>query len=200
MIRKTATSLSFLSLLLLGGCFGGIRSAGGPAIYDLGPPAAALGGAATASAGVAVEVKLPGWFDAADMAYRLAYQDAQRLYSYAQARWAGAPATLLQQRLRQKLAVVPGGATCTLRLDIDEFSQVFQASNRSTALLQGEALLLGKARHVLARQSVRIEVPAGADAAAGAMALSNATDTLATQLLPLLEKSAVGCRPLATNN
>lgn len=200
MIRKSLLLLSAASALALAACGSLGRSSGGVAIYDLGPPAMVLGGAATASAGVALEVRLPAWFDAADMAYRLNYQDPQRLYAYTQARWAGQPATLLQQRLRQKLAIVPGGATCTLRLELDEFSQVFQTSSQSRALLQGEALLLGKARNVLARQSIRIEAAAGGDAASGAVALAGATDTLATQLLPLLEKNSTGCRPQPVAN
>ncbi|MBK9447703.1 MAG: membrane integrity-associated transporter subunit PqiC [Betaproteobacteria bacterium] len=197
MIRKSA---ALLCAFLLTACMGGLRSSSDVALYDLGPPASVLAGAATASTGVAIEIRLPGWFDATNMAYRLAYQDSQRLFSYTQARWAGAPATLLQQRLRQRLAVVSGGATCTLRLELDEFSQVFSAASQSTALIQGEALMLGKARSLLARQSVRIEVPAGRDAASGALALSAATDALAKQLLPLLEQNSTGCRPLAAAN
>lgn len=201
MIRKLIAHLSPLVCVgLLTACMGGLRSSSDVAIYDLGPPAAVLPGAATASAGVAVEIRLPGWFDATNMAYRLAYQDSQRLFSYTQARWAGVPATLLQQRLRQRLAVVSGGATCTLRLELDEFSQVFSTSSQSTALIQGEALMLGKGRSVLARQTVRIEVPGGKDAASGALALSAATDTLASQLLPLLEKNSIGCRPVVSPN
>lgn len=205
MIRKFAAPIpAFLSALLssflLAACMGSLRSSSDVAIYDLGPPAAVLPGAATASAGVAVEIRLPGWFDATNMAYRLSYQDSQRLFSYTQARWAGVPATLLQQRLRQRLAVVSGGATCTLRLELDEFSQVFSTSSQSTALIQGEALMLGKGRSVLARQTVRIEAPAGKDAASGALALSAATDTLANQLLPLLEKNSRGCQPVASAN
>lgn len=199
MIRKfTAFVAALLSLFLLAACMGGSRSSSDAAIYDLGPPASVLAGAATASTGVAVEIRLPAWFDATNMAYRLAYQDSQRLFSYTQARWAGTPATLLQQRLRQRLAVVSGGATCTLRLELDEFSQVFSASSQSTALIQGEALMLGKGRALLARQKIRIEAPAGKDAASGALALSAATDTLASQLLPLLEKNSTGCRPAAS--
>jgi uncharacterized lipoprotein YmbA len=197
MIRKSA---ALLCVFLLTACMGGSRSSSDVALYDLGPPASVLAGAATASTGVAIEIRLPGWFDATNMAYRLAYQDSQRLFSYTQARWAGAPATLLQQRLRQRLGVVSGGATCTLRLELDEFSQVFSAASQSTALIQGEALMLGKARSLLARQTVRIEVPAGRDAAAGALALSAATDALAKQLLPLLEQNSTGCRPLAAAN
>lgn len=205
MIRKfTAPSSSLisvlLSVLLLSACMGIGRSSSDVAIYDLGPPAGVLPGAATASAGVAVEIRLPGWFDATNMAYRLAYQDSQRLFSYTQARWAGVPATLLQQRLRQRLAVVSGGATCTLRLELDEFSQVFSTSSQSMALIQGEALMLGKGRSVLARQTIRIEAPAGKDAASGALALSAATDALAIQLLPLLEKNSTGCRAVAAAN
>ncbi|MFA7292015.1 MAG: ABC-type transport auxiliary lipoprotein family protein [Rhodocyclaceae bacterium] len=196
MIRKI-TALA--PVFLLAACMGGGRSSSDVAIYDLGPPATVLAGAATASTGVAIEIRLPGWFDATNMAYRLAYQDSQRLFSYTQARWAGTPATLLQQRLRQRLAVVSGGATCTLRLELDEFSQVFSASSQSTVLIQGEALMLGKGRTLLARQKIRIEAPAGKDAASGALALSAATDTLASQLLPLLEKNSTGCRPAVTD-
>ncbi|MDQ5941499.1 MAG: cholesterol transport system auxiliary component [Pseudomonadota bacterium] len=184
------------SVLLLSACASPGRGPADVAIYDLGPPAAALPGAPEAHAGVALELRLPFWLDSQAMTYRMAYVDVQRLRTYSQARWAGQPSPLLQQRLRQQLGITPGSAPCTLRVELDDFSQAFDSPTSSHASVRGVALLLGKGRAVMARLPLQIDTPAAtADAQGGVAALAQAADSLSTALAEWLGKQPLAaCR------
>lgn len=186
-----------LGTLLLSACASSGRSPADVAVYDLGPPVAAPAGAAAAHAGLALEVRLPVWLDSTALVYRLAYAEPQRVHQYSRARWAGQPAQLLQQRLRQALAIAPGGAPCTLRVELDDFSQVFDSAASSRVELRGEAMLYGKGRTLLARQTLRVEQPAPtADAGGGVRALAAAAESAAAALEPWLRQQDLAqCRP-----
>ncbi|HEY8880941.1 MAG TPA: ABC-type transport auxiliary lipoprotein family protein, partial [Roseateles sp.] len=76
------------------------------AVYDLGPaPTAPTTGGALAwrIADVTAAPALGG----EGIAYRLAFQQAQRLEHYRDSLWAAPPAALLTQRLREQLAGAP---------------------------------------------------------------------------------------------
>lgn len=171
--------------------------------YDFGSVAASV--TAPDLPGLALDVSLPSWLNSTAIHYRLRYHDANRLHEYALARWAGTPASLLQQRLRQQLGlpVLPGGvvAPCRLSLDVQEFGQNFTSANASVALIVGEARLLSSTRQVLARRAIAIERPAlTADAVGGVRALAAASDELAGQLRQWLQEQAKSeqfgaCRP-----
>lgn len=180
---------------LLSACAIGQRAGRGEiAVYDLG--AAGSPPATPAHAGVGLEVRLPAWLDTQAMTYRLDYAEAQRIRAYAQSRWAAPPVLLLQQRLRQQLALAPGGGACTLRVELDDFGQHFDSPSSSRAVLRGEALLIARARTPLARHPVRVEVAAAADAAGGAIALAAASDRLAASLGDWLRsQDLAACRP-----
>lgn len=79
-----------LAAILLGGCAGVGRDAPPSVVYDFGPPPerqTSPGG----WSGLALVVKSPPWFDALNIDYRLAYDDAQILREYSGSRWAGPP-------------------------------------------------------------------------------------------------------------
>lgn len=173
--------------LALGACLTtGKRGSDAPmAVYDFGPPAAR----AVLAAGIpplAIEVRAPYWFDSLGIEYRLAYADAARLRDYGQARWAGPPAILVEQRLIQSLGLVPpgqGGARCLLRFDIEEFSQVFVSPASSQGVLIGKAALLDRSRGKREELALRIEKPAPtADSRGGVAALTAAVDQAAVDL------------------
>ena len=134
--------LIVIPLVLLAACASQGKGTADIAIYDLAGANAPSAAVAAAHAGLALELRLPVWLDSTAIVYRLAYADPQRVHQYARARWAGQPSPLLQQRLRQSLAIAPGSAPCTLRVELDEFSQVFDAAASSRAVLRGEVLLL----------------------------------------------------------
>ncbi|TNY02760.1 ABC transporter, partial [Escherichia coli] len=51
------------------------------------------------------DVTAPPWLSEEGIAYRLAYQQAQRQQHYRDSIWAAPPPALLTQRLRERLAV-----------------------------------------------------------------------------------------------
>lgn len=173
-----------LVLLLLGGCAVGTRNTPPLTVYDFGLPAARL--SATESwPRVALEVKSPVWFDSLNIDYRLAYDNPLKQREYADSRWAGAPGVLLAQRLRQQLGTVneSGGSACLLRVELQEFSQVFVSPQHSQALLQANVQLLDARRQLLATRQLAVERPAAsADAAGGVAALVAAGNEFGEQL------------------
>lgn len=172
----------------LAACYGSGRRGGADAlaVHDFGPPAERLADGGR-FAGDALEVRAPIWFDSLGIGYRLAYGDPSRLRDYTRARWAGPPAQMIQQRLMQKLPLVPHGQArtrCVVRIEIDEFSQVFDAPDTSRGVLRGRIALLDRGRRQIAGRDLRIEKPAPTPDSTGAVAaLAAAVDQLAVDLV-----------------
>ena len=195
-----------LSALLLGACVGVPRNTPPVAIYDFGLPAARLVADGSWSR-LALEVKSPPWFDSLNVDYRLAYEDPFKQREYAGSRWAGAPGILLAQRLRQQLGTVSvSGNTqsdCLLRVELQEFSQVFDSPQRSRGVLQGSVSLIDVKRQLVAERQLAIEkLAATADAQGGIDALVAAGSELGQKIadwLAGLEKASAlkSCRPQA---
>lgn len=188
MKRRRALS-AFLLAWLLPGCSSLPSAPVRPVVYDFGP------GALTASARtnpalppiVLQEVKTPPALDSAAVLYRLAYSDAQQLRPYAQARWSMPPAQLVRQRLRESLSlrravVDPGESSVplTLRVELQEFSQLFDTAQNSSGLVRLRATLIevkGGADRLVAQQVFVVQRPAASpDAPGGVRALMAATD------------------------
>ncbi len=155
-----------------------------PAVYDFGP-----GPAAEAPAGglpASLQVSAPAWLDGTAMLYRLAYGDGARLSSYRNSRWAAAPGALLRERLKQQLARAPGTpGTGLLRVEVEEFCQVFDTPAHSRGVVRLRAALLepGSGR-VLRQAAFAADLPAAtADAAGGAHALMQASDQVLARML-----------------
>lgn len=174
------------TLLLLAACAGGVRDGTPPAVYDFGMPVARIAAGESWSK-LALEIKAPHWLDASGVGYRLAYEDPLKLRDYGGSRWAGAPALLLGQRLRQQLGVASVGgnmaADCLLRFELQEFSQVFDSPQQSRGVLQGSASLIDGKRQLLAERAITIAQPAATpDAHGGVAALVAAGNELGKQL------------------
>jgi len=130
------------------------------AVYDFGlqppagvPAASAISGQPQPWASLLVaEVAAPAWLDSQAIQYRLAYHDSAQTHSYANSRWAAAPAALLTQRIRSRIAavthsgVVSAGdgvrADYALRLELEEFAQVFDTVEQSRAVVRLRASLV----------------------------------------------------------
>ncbi len=164
-----------LAALLLSACVGGAGNSVPSVTYDFGLPVArlAVGGAWP---GLSLEVRSPSWFDSTNVDYRLAYADPLTRRQYVGSRWAGAPAQLIAQRLRQQLGVVSATANsatdCLIRVELQEFSQVFDSPQSSRGVLTASVSLIDGKRRVVAERLAVIDKPAlGADASGGVQAL-----------------------------
>ena len=166
------------------------------AVYDLGPtPAAPASGGALAWR--VADVTAPPWLSGDGIAYRLSFQQAQRLEHYRDSFWAAPPAALLTQRLREQLTTPPvcaGKLAALLAVNLDEFEQVFTSPDSSRAVLRLHATLWpAGATGSPVQQHWRIERAAATPDAPGAVrAMAQAVDELLPQLAEWLAASA--CR------
>jgi cholesterol transport system auxiliary component len=200
-----------LSLLLLAAALAGCKALPDkpvqPTMYDFGPaPAVAVAAVAARPPLLLSEVRVGAVLEGTDLLYRLAYEDPHQLRPYAYARWSSPPGELLQQRLRDVLgrdrAVLDpasasaitrrGGASPpVLRVEMEEFSQVFVAPGQSDGVLRVRATLLestGGGERLVAQRSFEARRPApSADAAGGVRALAAATDVVAGELAAWLQ-------------
>ncbi|APW44642.1 hypothetical protein RS694_01405 [Rhodoferax saidenbachensis] len=201
-----AGGLFVFVLLGLSAC-SSLQAPARPLVYDFGPGAVAteptnrMARLPTLSL---AEVDAGAALDGTAVLYRLAYADGQQLRPYAQARWSMPPAQLLRQRLREQLGqrravlnlsdgLLAGRASLTLHVELEEFSQLFEAADRSSGLVRLRATL-GHVRpegagggpageRLVAQRSFVVQRPAAsADAAGGVRALTQASDALIEEL------------------
>lgn len=128
------------------------------------------------------------------MTYRLLYDDGgQQTRPYAQARWSMSPSQLVAQRLREALAlqrpVVGAGeglSKLDLRLELEEFNQVFDSPSASFGVVRLRATAvapLARGERLLSQRTFTVRRPAVTqDAPGGVRALTEATDEVAREL------------------
>ena len=180
-----------------------------PAVFDFGPGSLSAASASPAQASPLIigELEASTALDGTAVLYRLAYDDAQQLRAYAQARWSMPPVELLRQRLRQRLgenralqnpgessasrALAATAPPATLRIELEEFSQLFESPQRSVGLLRLRATLLRTSaageKSLFQRQFVVQRPCASADAPGGVRALTAATDAALQELQQWLQ-------------
>ncbi len=174
-----------------------------PTMYDFGPGALSTTQPAAAGAPLSALPTLAiadiatagGALDNQAVLYRLGYTDAQQLRPYSQARWSMPPAQLVRQRLRERLSerrVVLNAREGValnrsqnanlplLRLELEEFSQLFSAPDASVGLVRLHATLVEvtpAGERLVAQRNLVVQRPAAsADAPGGVRALTAATD------------------------
>lgn len=129
-----------------------------------------------------VEVRSPSWLATPLMQYRLDYAAGSRREAYGEARWVAMPAELLERLLQRRLladAAVIKAVGCTLRVELNELVQAFDAPGTSRALLEiRTSLHAPRGDMLLSRRTFSLSRPAGADASAGAAAISAASSQL----------------------
>jgi cholesterol transport system auxiliary component len=190
-----------MALSLAAGCASLPSPPARPAVYDFGPGALTTTPATrhTLPPIALPDVKAPPALDSAAVLYRLAYSDAQQLRPYAQARWSMPPGQLVQQRLRESLsltrAVVGPGESdvpLALRVELHEFSQLFDTPQTSSGLVRLRATLVdikGGADRLVAQQVFVVQRPAAsADAPGGVRALMAATDAAVEEIAAWLQR------------
>ncbi len=176
------------------------------ALYDFGPgelSAETAGPQRVALPPLAVAdiITAGGMLENQAVLYRLGYTDAQQLRPYSQARWTMPPAQLLRQRLRDRLgqhrAVLNAregvvlnrsqhASLPLLRLELEEFSQLFSAPETSAGLIRLQATLLDitpSGERLVAQRVVVVQRPASSpDAPGGVRALTSAADAAIDEL------------------
>lgn len=205
MIRRLSI---LLAAALLAGCGALPDKPVQPTMYDFGPsPVAASTPAPQRPALLLPEVEARGALETTELLYRLGYEDAHQLRSYAYARWSAVPGVLVRQRLRDVLgrerAVLDasaaaalarrgGAAPPVLRVELEEFSHVFDSTVSSRGVLKLRCTLLentGGGERLVAQRSFTVERPApSADAAGGVRALTAAADAAAEAIAGWLQQ------------
>ncbi|SFN95174.1 cholesterol transport system auxiliary component [Nitrosospira briensis] len=193
-----------LAILTLAGC-AAARTQTPVAVYDFGQQrlvtvsdSESTGNGRLKASLLVADATAPTWLDSSAIHYRLAYHDLAQSYAYASNRWAASPAVLLTQRIRSRIAGISdegvvsaadGARTdYTLRLELEEFTQVFDTIDRSRAIIKLRASLIETgSRSLLAQRSFDIERTAPTANAAGAVrALTEAGDKLIGNLIAWL--------------
>jgi cholesterol transport system auxiliary component len=165
-----------------------------PVMFDLGPARAYSANPHAIDATFLIPpVSASPWLDNTGILYRLAYQDASRPDAYAQNRWVMTPALLLTERLRARFAGASRGvltaqdgakADYALRIELEDFSQTFDAAQSSKASVRLRASLIDLATRALhAQKSFSMERPAAPNAPGAAQSLAAASDAVVEDLV-----------------
>jgi cholesterol transport system auxiliary component len=180
-------------LLLLAGC-GGMRALPAPQLYDLGL-ARPLAGLPALPPLAMADADAPAWLDTPLIYYRLAYANERQARAYANSRWSMPPADLFAQRLKSRIAQAGGvvlapnsgvSGVPVLRLELDEFGQVFEQPDRSVVLISLRLSVLD-GRRLIGQKSFMRQAPAdSADAPGAIAALGELSDALIPDMLAWL--------------
>lgn len=193
-LRTIMLAISFAGLL--GGC-AIQQDKEQRTLYDLGMlPAAQNAATPRALPPLSVtEINTPAWLDSRMMFYRLAYDNNQQPRPYANSRWTMPAAELFGQRLKARLGQAGGvvlsasdGVTNVpvLRVEADDFSQVFNSPQQSIVRVNVRASVLN-GRVLVAHKNFMREVAAPTpDANGGARALADTSDAVITDMMDWL--------------
>lgn len=174
-------------------------------MFDLGPAPATAQAKPLGAPLVLPDVEVAGALETTALLFRLGYADAFQLRPYAFARWSAPPAQLVRQRLRDHLGQTRpildnaaaaslarrGGVTPpVLRIELEEFSQLFTSQTESEGVVRLRGTLLestAAGERLVAQRSFVARQPApSADAPGGVRAISAATDAVAQEILAWL--------------
>lgn len=178
---RIAAALAAALALGLAGCGIGPKPGAPVGNYDFGLAAANAPKLKLKSLSL-IEVGAPRWLEGVNLYYRLGYADIAQPRAYAQTRWVMPPANLVETRLKERAVAggaVVGGGGPVMKIELDEFSQVFDTTNTSRAVLRARVTLVDAASKAGVRQKAfAIEAPApSADGPGGAAALKQAAET-----------------------
>lgn len=177
-------------------------------LYDFGPvPAQPAANLPARAALVLPDVEAKGILETTALLYRLGYEDAHQLRPYAFARWSAPPGELMRQRLRDVIGrdrpVLDESAAAALsrrgaapppvlRVELEEFSQLFDTPTASQGVLRLRCTLLestGAGERLVAQRSFSVQRPApSADAPGGVRALAAATEAAAQDIAAWLQQ------------
>lgn len=179
---------------ILAGCTIGPEKREPPAVFDLGAQRTYTAAKPAIDATLLIPpVSASPWLDTPNIIYRLSYRDAARPEAYAHHRWAMSPALLLAERLRGRFASATRGvvgiqdgarADYSLRIELEDFSQSFDAPESSKATVRLRATLIDpNTRAFHAQRSFNAERPAAPNASGAAQSLAAASDAVVEELV-----------------
>lgn len=183
----SATCAAVLAFSMLTGC-AGTPAALSDIRYDFGPaPLPATSGPMPAVK--VLDVSAPETLASDKLIYRLSYADAQQTAAYANSHWTMAPSELLTQRLRNALSMrgtvltgSDGVAAPVLKVDLNEFEQIFDSQTQSHGAVTARATLTQGGKVIGQRTFISRAPASTTDAAGGAQALATASDDLVSQI------------------
>jgi cholesterol transport system auxiliary component len=193
-IRLLVMTTVLSSAAMFSGCAAVQQQSASPLLFDLGvlpPPQNTAATGALPPLRIA-EIDAPSWLDTGAMYYRLNYANNQQPLPYTASRWSMPPAQLFGQRLKARIgraggAVLSASDSVTdvpvLRIEVDDFTQIFNDPQQSIGRINARASVLDDRRLVAYRNFTR-EVPASTpDASGGARALADATDAIISDMM-----------------
>jgi cholesterol transport system auxiliary component len=192
-LRRVIATVGLLVVLAaLPSCTLGPAPVPEPVSYDFGSMPVATGPVKFRQSLLVQDVAAPNWMDSPAIFYRLSFRDAARPQAYSGSRWVMPPAILVTNRLRQKMAAASGGVvvpadgirtTHVLRLEVEDFVQVFDTAAQSRAVVRLRASLLGN-RALIAQRTFTVESAAATpDAEGGVKALTAASEQAIDQIV-----------------
>lgn len=131
------------------------------------------------------EIQAPAWLDNTHMFFRLNYANEQQPRPYAYSRWTMPPAQLFSQRIKSRLAQAGGAVlpttagivnTPVLRLEADNFMQLFESAEKSTVRIELRATVSQGSRFIGQKSFIKQLLAPTADASGEAAAMSLASD------------------------
>ena len=138
------------------------------------------------------DISAPGTLDSNAMLYRLQYDNAQLLRPYAQHRWSMPPAQLFAQRIISRITAAGGTVVGpadgvadlpVLKIELDEFSQIFTNATQSEARITLRVSLIKKNKLIAQKYFNVSKASASADASGGAKAMQIAADDSISSIL-----------------
>jgi ABC-type uncharacterized transport system auxiliary subunit len=117
--------------------------------------------------------------------YRLGYQNPSRIYYYAQSRWATTPSELFSSKLNKMVNFTKTPTSCSLKLRIEAFDQIFHSATTSDGVVQLSAIVVErKSQKIISNQFITESVPAlSANSEGGAVALQIASENALKQAI-----------------
>lgn len=110
--------------------------------------------------------------------YRLNYKNPAQIFSYAESRWSTLPVDLMRQKI-DKTNI--SRSSCSLKLQIVAFDQVFDTADSSYGIVQLQASIIeNRSRQLVGTTLISAQNPAGSADAKGGV---NALDTASTAAL-----------------
>ncbi|MCB5190578.1 ABC-type transport auxiliary lipoprotein family protein [Methylobacillus arboreus] len=107
--------------------------------------------------------------------YRLNYKNPSQVFGYAESRWSTLPLDLVRQKLAN---TAPAHASCSLKLQILAFDQVFDSASSSQGIVQLQASLVDRRSRKLVQSTlVSAQSPASSGDAKGGVAALNTAST-----------------------